>query len=90
MFWGLCPTNKKNCYESTINFFLHLSFFDNIKATLFKKNQIDSTILTKCESDIIQILLFGNSIYSNHSNAEILRSTIEFILRSERFCGPLY
>ena len=39
---------------------------------------------------LTQILLYGHRNYSNHTNTEILETTIKFILESDRFSGPLF
>ena len=77
--------------ESTIHFFLHCPIFNDIRATLFRKIRgIDNVIMNEDDSTTVQILLFGHSHYNNHTNNEILKSTIEYILESDRFSGPLF
>ena len=77
--------------ESTVHFFLHCTFYDDLRTTLLNKiRTIDNSILSKSQSEIIQILLFGNPLYSNDTNAEILRSSLEFIIKSDRFSNPLF
>ena len=51
---------------------------------------IDNVILNEDDSITVHILLFGNALYSNLTNIEILESTIEYILDSDRFTGPLF
>ena len=77
--------------ESIIHFFLHCPIFDNIRATFFRNIRgIDNDILNQDEFTTTQILLFGHRNYSNHTNTEILETTIEYILESDRFSGPLF
>ena len=77
--------------ESIIHFFLHCPIFDNIRATFFRHIRgIDNDILNQDEFTTTQILLFGHRNYSNHTNTEILETTIEYILESDRFSGPLF
>ena len=62
-----------------------------MRASLFKKIRgIDNEILNLDESTTVHILLFGHAQYSNLTNTEILESTIEYILDSDRFTGPLF
>ena len=84
-----CKCGQDN--ESIIHFFLHCPIFDNIRATLFRNIRgIDNDILNQDEFTITQILLYGHINYSNHTNTEILETTIKFILESDRFSGPLF
>ena len=77
--------------ESALHYFLHCSHFNNLRATLLNKiREVDINILSKCETEIVHDLLFGNPLYSNDVNIKILNSTLDYIVTTDRFSGSLY
>ena len=76
--------------ETTSHFFLHCQRFYYQRTTLFNEiRNVDSSLILKNDSDLVQILLFGNSNFSICDNTLILNASINFIIKSERFDGPL-
>ena len=51
---------------------------------------INETIMTLNESDLIHVMLYGNKNFDNNINISILTATIKFIKDSERFNQPLF
>ena len=51
---------------------------------------IDNNILNLNDSRFSEVLLFGNSTFSNTKNTTILNTTIEYIVSSKRFEVPLF
>ena len=51
---------------------------------------IHQDIIHACDSDFVNILLFGSSKYQYHINSKILSFSIDFILKTERFSGQLF
>ena len=51
---------------------------------------INETIMTLNESDLIHVMLYGNKNFDNNINISILTATIKFIKESERFNQPLF
>ena len=51
---------------------------------------IDKVIIHASDSDLVNIPLFGSSKYQYHINPKILSSSIDFILKTERFSGQLF
>ena len=84
--------NCGNGIESTKHFFLHCVNFNTQRKTLFDKlNNIDNSILAKNDDIITEIILFGQqNVDNNLKNRLILNASIDFILSSERFRGPLF
>ena len=83
--------NCGNGIESTKHFFLHCVNFNTQRKTLFDKlNNIDNSILAKNDDIITEIILFGQQNVDNNLNRLILNASIDFILSSERFSGPLF
>ena len=77
--------------ESLSHFFLSCHYFTNIHSTLLDEvAKIDSNILFLSTNEIVEALIYGNSNYDLNQNSEILNATINFVLKSERFSGPLF
>ena len=51
---------------------------------------INDTIMSLNESDLIHVILYGNKNFDNNMNISILTATIKFIKDSERFDQPLF
>ena len=80
----------RNGVETTKHFFLYCANFNSQRQTLFNKiRNIDEFILTESEDNIVNILVFGKPNNDDAMNRAILNLTIEFIISSERFNGPL-
>ena len=76
--------------ESTSHYLLHCSEFSNERMVLLNQiRQIDFNILERENSEITQVLLFGDPSYNNNINTLILNATIEFLVSSKRFDEPL-
>ena len=77
--------------ETTKHFFLYCANFIFQRQTLFDKiNLLDENILTENEESIVNTLLFGIPNSENSLNKAIINATIEYILSTERFNGPLF
>ena len=82
--------NCRNGIETTKHFLLHCVNFSSQRQTLFDKiRNIDEFILTEHEDSIVNFLLFGNPDNESDINKAILNLTIEYIISTERFSGPL-
>ena len=42
-----------------------------------------------CDETLVNLLLYGNSIYSPEENKEVIKASINFILSSQKFAGDL-
>ena len=50
---------------------------------------INDTIMSLNENDLLHVILYGNKNYDNNMNIRILTAIIKFIKVSERFDQPL-
>ena len=67
--------------ESTMHFFLHCTNFLITGQTLFQKiRNIDNSILSESQTQLTQILLYGNQNYHSRINRLIIISTIEHLI----------
>ena len=77
--------------ESNSHFLLHCHQYCEARQTLSDNIQkIDKMMLSQNESSLTHLLLYGDPKRISSVNAFILNSTIEFILSSGRFSGPLF
>ena len=82
--------NCGNDVESAIHFFLHCALYSNERCTLLNSlSKIDHKLLDSTDTSLTQILLFGNSSFTTKDNTEIINLTIDFVLSTKRFDGPL-
>ena len=82
-----------NCgtVETTIHYLLLCPHFSNERLTLFNKLQsIDENILSKDESNISKVLLFGDNSFNDTKNTSVLTTSVEYIISTKRFDAPLY
>ena len=76
--------------ETTIHFFVHYSNYSNQRKTLFEKiSNIKRSLLNQNDSIIAETLLFGSTGLNDEENACIIKSTIDYIITTERFITPL-
>ena len=52
-------------------------------------SKIDYKLLDSTDTSLTQILLFGNSSFTTNNNTRIINLTIDFVLLTKRFDGPL-
>ena len=83
-----CQTNS---IETTKHYLLHCSNFPNERLHLFTGlRYLDMNIFPLNPVSLCQTLLFGDPIFSDNMNRNILNLVINFILDSQRFSGPLF
>ena len=72
------------------HFFLHCHYFTDIRETLFHELRlVDENIFNQPDNEIAELLLYGSSKFKLEQNYSILRSSIKFIIKSERFSGSI-
>ena len=77
--------------ENTIHFFLRCQNFSTIRTTLQSElNKIDLSIFLRNDDIVVQVLLYGDPLFSFDKNKKILECTIDFIKKSGRFDEPLF
>ena len=82
--------NCGNDVESAIHFFLYCPLYSNERCTLRNSlSKTDHKLLDSTDTSLTQILLFGNSSFTTNDNTKIINLTIDFVLSTKRFDGPL-
>ena len=77
--------------ESFSHFFLHCHHFTNIGETLLDDLQsVDRNIPFFSDNELVDLLLYGSPHLNLNQNNKILSSSINFIIKSERFSGSLF
>ena len=85
----LCPCNLE--VESVSHFFLRCHFFDAERLVLMNGIfNLDPNIHHLDDISFSNLLLYGNTKYSNEINKKILEISINYILVSKRFEEPLF
>ena len=63
----------------------------NERLIFFNKLQsIDANILSKGDSNISKVLLFGDHSFNDEKNTSILTASIEYIISTKRFYASLF
>ena len=77
--------------ETTNHYFLHYHYYNDIRKILLDTVIEITNICLSDFSDetLVNLLLYGNSIYSLEENKEVIKASINFILSSQRFAGAL-
>ena len=83
--------NYRTDVETTTHYLLHCPLFSDERLILINNIwNIGSNILNLNDSRFSEVLLFGNSSFSNSKNTFIINTTIEYIVSSKRFEVPLF
>ena len=76
--------------ETTCHYLLHCPNFTNERSILLNiVSTINESSLTSCDASIVKLLLNGDESLDLETNTLILNATVDFILSSGRFDGPL-
>ena len=92
--------NFKNCInplctcslevESTKHFFLHCHYYSALRISFLDNlNNISPQFALFPEDVFVKTLLYGNLMFDENDNQEILETSIRYILDSKRFSGGL-
>ena len=69
--------------ETTNHYFLHCHYYNDIRKTLLDTVKKTTNIcLSDFSDETVNLLLYGNSIYSPEENKEVIKASINFILSS--------
>ena len=84
----LCSCNSE--IESTNHYLLRCPFYDGIRRELLDNIvEIIGSLSNLSDDALIDLLLYGNEIYSKETNTVIVKCTIVYLKSSERFDIPL-
>ena len=76
--------------ESVSRFFLQCHYYSSIPSTLLNELQpIDINLLNQEDDIVVEVLLYGITKFNNIQNFRLLRSSIDYVLKYERFIGSL-
>ena len=77
--------------KTTLDFLLCCRLYSTIRTALLDDRYTVASSLTNYpEEKLLNILLYGSKYFSFKTNQSILKSTIKFLKRSERFVDPLF
>ena len=83
-----CACDKKSI-ESTEHYLLFCPLYCPMRDQLFLDLQNEISIIPFQKTFLTRLLLYGNESYSVHTNNFILKCSINYIMNTERFHGPL-
>ena len=87
----LTPTCGCGTVETTIHYLLHCPNFSNERLTLFNKFQsIDENILSKTDTKVPKVLLFGDDSFNDIKNTSALTASSGYMLSTKSFDVPLH
>ena len=76
--------------KSVSHSFLHCHYYSNICSTLLNELQsIDINLLNQEDDIIVEVLLYRSIKFNTNKNFKLL-SSIDYILKSERFSGSFF
>ena len=77
--------------ETTSHYLLRCHLFSEQRTKLLENfRNLDNTLLSHCDDEFLQILLYGSHKFSSSVNNKILSLTIEFLESAKRFDKPLF
>ena len=82
-----------NCgtVETTAHYLLHCPNFPNESLIFFNKlPSIDANILSKDDSNISKVLLYGDHSFNDEKNTSITTASVEYTISTKRFYAPLF
>ena len=76
--------------KTTCQFLFHCPNFINERTLLLNDvSRITKDALPSCETAFVKLLLYGDDSFDSATNTLILNASLEYILSSKRFDGPL-
>ena len=85
----LCCCNTET--ETTGHYLLRCDLFSEQRTKPFENlRNLDNTLLSHCDDELIHILLYGLHKFSSSVNNKTLSLTIEFLESPKRFGKPLF
>ena len=76
--------------ESVVRFLLHCPLCSNERCTLLNSlSRIDHKLLDCTDTILTQTFLFGNSSYTTNDSTKIINLTIDSVVSTKKFDGPL-
>ena len=77
--------------ETTSHYLLCCHLFSEQRTKLLENfRNLDNTLLSHCDDELLQILLYGSHKFSSSVNNKILSLTIESLESAKRFDKPLF
>ena len=88
--WNLVNSLPKLKAETTSHYLLRCHLFSEQKTKLLENlKNLDNALLSHCDDELLQILLYGSHKFSFSVNNKILSLTIKFLESAKRFDKPL-
>ena len=84
----MCSCGKET--ETTLHYLLRCDIYSIYRLELLNDIcALNESLKNSSEEKLLKILLYGAEDFTSQLNSEILKCTIKFIKKSDRFSGPL-
>ena len=85
----MCSCGKEP--ETTLHYLLRCDLYSIYRLELLNDVcTLNGSLKNSSEEKILKILLYGAEDFTSQMNSEILKCTIKFIKKTDRFSGPLF
>ena len=85
----MCSCDKEP--ETTLHYLLRCEFYSIYRLELLNDIcALKHSLKNISEENLLKVLLYGAEEFSFKINSEILKCTIKFIQKADRFSGPLF
>ena len=85
----MCSCGKES--ETTLQYLLHCDFYAVYRLELFNDVcALNESLTIFSEKTFLKILIYGAEDFTFQINSEILKCTINSIIKSDRFSFPLF
>ena len=77
--------------QTTLHYLLRCDFYSIYRLELLNGIcTLNGSLINSSEEKLLKILLYGAEDFTSQMNSEILKCTIKFIKKTDRFSGPLF
>ena len=85
----MCSCGKEP--ETNLHYLLRCDLYSIYRLELFNDIcALNDSLKKFSEENLLKILFYGAEDFTSQMNSEILKCTIKFIRKSDRFSGPLF
>ena len=85
----MCSCGKEP--ETTLHYLLRCDLYSIYRLELLNDVcALNGSLKNSSEEKLLKILLYGAEDFTSQMNSEILKCTIKFIKKTDRFSGPLF
>ena len=85
----MCSCGKKP--ETTLHYLLRCDLYSIYRVELLNNIcALNKSLKNLSEENLLKVLLYGVEEFTSQMNSEVLKCTIKFIKKTDRFSDPLF